>query len=116
METIDASFTYVGTWSFQFGGEGIGPIERQIPSNPQLNAARVVMQPNTAFLAANVKEISAKYAGKWILVAGGKIVASANSPAKLEKQAAKSGIEDPLIAEIGKGPAVWNTAYASQVI
>lgn len=108
-ENIDASFTFVGTIGLQQGG---GPLERQLPASVQQQTSFDVTGSPTAWLAAHLDEVTAKYAGKWILVHNGRVVAASTVPSRLEKRAADDGIENPLIAEISKEPAVWKTAYA----
>ena len=107
----EPSFTFVGMMGFQLAVQG--PVERQLPSNAPIEPTPVLDQSSTAWLATHLDEIAKKYAGKWILVAG-KVVASATEPSRLEKQAVKLGIQNPLIVEISKEPAVWNTAYAAR--
>ena len=106
------SFTYIQTATEQIGNEWA----RAIPNSTQRETSIPIAQDATTWLAAHLDEVTAKYAGKWVLIHDGAVIAAATSPAKLEKQAERAGIENPLIAEIGKEPAVWKTAYAPQII
>jgi hypothetical protein len=105
------SFTYIQTATEQIGTEWT----RALPSST-LQGSTTISQDATAWLAAHLNEVTAKHAGQWVLIHNGGVLAASKDPRKLEKRAARGGIENPLIAEISKEPAVWNTAYAPQVL
>ena len=105
-------FTFVLSDNCQVYDEIRGPLKRELPGSTQEISLSSDENSPVAWLASHIDEVVADYAGKWILVHDGRIVAASNDPAKLEKRAARDKIENPLITEITKEPAVWKTAYA----
>jgi hypothetical protein len=111
----DLSFTFVLSGGDSQVYEQVqGPLKRERPISTQAISLETTSDEDSpvAWLAAHIDEVVAQYAGKWILVHDGRVVAASNNPTKLENRATRDGIENPLITQISKEPAVWKTAYA----
>lgn len=63
------------------------------------------------WVSRNLRELEARYAGQWIAVDRGKVVAAATDLPGLLQQTAELGVEGPLITQIPSEPVIWTTAY-----
>lgn len=63
------------------------------------------------WVSRNLTELEATYAGRWIAVDRGKVVAAATDLPGLLQQIAELGVEGPFITEIPSEPVIWTTAY-----
>jgi len=68
------------------------------------------------WLISNIAELRHQYAGQWIAIAQGQIVASASTVPELEGAIETRGIERPLVTFISEQEPVWNMAYGSEGI
>ena len=63
------------------------------------------------WVSRNLPELEATYAGQWIAVDRGKVVAAATDLPSLLQQIAELGVEGPFITQIPSEPVIWTTAY-----
>lgn len=95
--------------SWQIGAEDFVPRERvaQIRGShtPPTQAS------DLDWVSRNLTELEATYAGQWIAVDRGKVVAAATDLPGLLQQIAELGVEGPFITQIPSEPVVWTTAY-----
>lgn len=63
------------------------------------------------WLISNMPELRHQYAGQWVAIAQGQVVASAPTIPKLEEAIETTGIERPLVTFISEQEPVWNMAY-----
>jgi hypothetical protein len=71
-----------------------------------------------SWIAANSKELSKKYAGKWVLIDDARLVAVASNPLELQKVVLEHGIKTPTILKIA-GPSMKGAAraiYAGKIV
>lgn len=66
------------------------------------------------WLTANMQELVQQYAGQWVAIAQGQVVASALTVPELEEAIETTGIERPLVTFISEQEPNWNMAYGSQ--
>jgi len=66
------------------------------------------------WLLSNISELRDQYAGQWVAIAQGQVVASASSVPKLKEEIETTGIERPLVTFISEQEPNWNMAYGSQ--
>lgn len=72
--------------------------------------------PALEWVSRNLADLTARYAGQWVAVAGNGVIASAPTLPDLLRQAHALGVEGPFVTQIPTGPVVWTTAYARQGI
>ena len=63
------------------------------------------------WVSKNLPELEARYAGQWIAVDRGKVVAAATDLPGLLQQIAELGVEGPFITQIPSEPVTWTMAY-----
>lgn len=68
------------------------------------------------WVSAHLRELEASYAGQWIAIAKGQVVAYSPNLPDLLQRLSDSRIENPFITEIPSGPVVWVTAYVNKGI
>ena len=62
------------------------------------------------WVSRNLPELEARYAGRWIAVDRGKVVAAATDLPALLRRIAELGVEGPFITQIPSEPVIWTTA------
>jgi hypothetical protein len=95
---------------WQVGAEDFVPTEHVA----RIREGRTAPQEATSleWVSRNLADLRARFAGQWIGIANGEVVASAASLPELLARLRAGGVEKPLITEIPAGPIVWHTAYA----
>ena len=95
---------------WQVGAEDFVPVEHVA----RIREGRPAPQEASAleWVSQHLPDLRAAYAGRWIAIANGEVIASAASLSELLEQTRGAGAEKPFITEIPAGPIVWNTAYA----
>ena len=63
------------------------------------------------WVSRSLPELEAKYAGQWIAVDRGKVVAAATDLPGLLQQTAELGVDSPFITQIPSEPVTWTMAY-----
>ncbi len=63
------------------------------------------------WVSRNLPELETRYAGQWIAVDRGKVVAAATDLPALLRRIAELGVEGPFITQIPSEPVIWTTAY-----
>jgi len=63
------------------------------------------------WLIANMQELVQQYAGQWVAIAQGQVVASASTVPELKEVIETTGIERPLVTFISEQEPNWNMAY-----
>ena len=63
------------------------------------------------WVSKNLPELEARYAGQWIAVDRGKVVAAATDLPAVLRRIAELGVEGPFITQIPSEPVIWTTAY-----
>ncbi len=66
---------------------------------------------NLDWLSSNLEELRHHYAGQWIAIAEGKVIASASSLPELVEAAEIAGIERPFVTFISEQETTWDMAY-----
>lgn len=67
------------------------------------------------WLSSNLEELRRLYAGQWIAIAHGEVVASAPTLPELVEAAETVGIERPFVTFITEQDITWNIAYDNQI-
>jgi hypothetical protein len=66
------------------------------------------------WVSNHLTELQAQYTGKWIGVADGRVVASADSLPELSVTLDSTEVDSPLVTQIPADPVVWRTIYGNQ--
>ena len=66
------------------------------------------------WLISNIAELRDQYAGQWIAIAKGRVVASTSTVPELKEVIEMIGIERPLVTFISGQEPNWNMVYGSQ--
>jgi hypothetical protein len=66
------------------------------------------------WLIFNIVELRHQYAGQWIAIAQGRVVASTSTVPELKEVIETTGVERPLVTFINGQEPNWNMAYGSQ--
>lgn len=67
------------------------------------------------WLAANLDQLSRKYADKWVLIKNSTVLADSDDAIQLEQLARQQSIDNPYITKIPPSSAAWRTAYGDFV-
>lgn len=63
------------------------------------------------WLSRNLPELETRYAGQWIAVDRGEVVAAATDLPGLLQRIGELGVEGPFITQIPSEPVIWTTTY-----
>lgn len=95
--------------SWQIGAEDFVP--RELVAQIQESSTPPTQASNLEWVSRNLTELEARYAGQWIAVDCGKVVAAATDLPGLLQQIAELGAEGPFITQIPSEPVTWTTAF-----
>lgn len=89
------------------------PIETAITPETEIPPGELEPEPvdDLDWLIANMRELVHQYAGQWVAIAQGQVVASALTVPELKEVIETTGIERPLVTFISEQEPNWNMAY-----
>jgi hypothetical protein len=123
-ETLEALDRYGMQWHVSKGGDLLlrswQVVAKGFVSPEQAAEIRIGREmPKEAdyleWLSSNLDELRRFYAGQWIAIAEGRVIASAPSLPELVEAAETAGIERPFVTFISEQETTWDMAYDNQV-
>jgi len=123
-ETLEALDRYGMQWHVSEGGDLLlrswQVVAKGFVSPEQAAEIRIGREmpeelDHLEWLSSNLEELRRLYAGQWIAIAHGEVVASAPTLPELVEAAETVGIERPFVTFITEQDITWNMAYDNQI-
>lgn len=123
-ETLEALDRYGMQWHVSKGGDLLlrswQVVAKGFVSPEQAAEIRIGREmpeelDHLEWLSSNLEELRRLYAGQWIAIAHGEVVASAPTLPELVEAAETVGIERPFVTFITEQDITWNMAYDNQI-
>ncbi len=96
---------------WQVGAEGFVPAGRVAElraRNPATSGAEAL-----EWVSKHLSELQARHGGKWVAVADGAVLASADDLPSLMVVLEDIDVDSPFVTQIPPGPIVWHTLYGN---